>query len=128
MQLYQCKVRLNSNIMNEVPKIHVTVPEIIVLRIVHSMGEGQGGHAPVDDIKPMFDAKNALVTVERTDAEERERLESLYAGALQRNKQYPTVNAIFGVGVALPKTTEGIQDAPVEGVKRRSAAGADPLS
>jgi hypothetical protein len=122
MQLYQCKVRLNSNIMHEVMKV-VTVPEIVVLRAVHSTGDSPGGHAPVEDIKPIK-GKHLMVKgddgKERpiTDAQERERLTRIYGPALRRSKDQGSVNAIFGVGTKLPQETEGmgvvIPDEPIQ--------------
>lgn len=132
MQLYKCKVRLQSSLLNEVPKINVTVPEIEVLRIVHRLGEGVGGAEPVADIERLTDPKGKPITVERTDREERERLEMLYGPALKRSKEFPTINAIFGVGTPLPTRTEGISgeavaDTPKRTTRMAAAAGGSDL-
>lgn len=109
MQLYKCKVRLSSSLNNEVPKINVTVPEIIVLRVIHQMGYNVGGGDPVVDIEPLIDGKNQFVMADRSDREERQRLHDIYGGALLRSKTHPTIDSIFGVGTPLPTTTDGIK-------------------
>jgi hypothetical protein len=123
MQLYNCKVRLGSNgapsLYNEVHKIGVTVPEIIVLRHVH-------GGASHDDI---ISVDNAAVTdiapsgdIPRSDEQERTRLAALYAPALR--KLGTSISLLFGAAGALPRTTDGVPDGvvkvdePVERVKR----------
>lgn len=35
MNVFSCKLRLNGSVLNEVPKINVSAPEIIVLRSIH---------------------------------------------------------------------------------------------
>lgn len=35
MKFYKCKVRLGGNLHNEVDKIGVSAPEVIVLRVIH---------------------------------------------------------------------------------------------
>ena len=64
MDFFTCKVRLSGSVLNEVPKINVTAPEIVMLRHLH-------GH-------------DAVVGLKRTKSEnvehgvERERLSLLY--------------------------------------------------
>lgn len=65
MQLYDCKVRLNGNMLSESVKKDVTAPEIIILRALHGHDEG------VIDIRP-------TVMDKRPHADERERLEQVY--------------------------------------------------
>ncbi len=121
MQLYSCKVNLKSNATNQVPKIGVTVPEIIVLRVVHSMPDpmgAPGGSAPVTDIQ-LMPGKKMVPTGENvmgkelmrpiTDAEEREYLERQYGGALRSHKQTPNLASIFGhASIPLPQTADGV--------------------
>lgn len=35
MDIYKCKVRLSGSLLNEVPKINVSAPEVIVLQHTH---------------------------------------------------------------------------------------------
>lgn len=116
MIIYKGKVRLNSNVNHEVWK-EFTVPELIVLRIVHSSSEDAGGHESVVDIKA------TQQVVDRTDAQERARLHRLYGDALRANKMRPSIDAIFGVGMPLPQIVDGITagavvpDKPIKRVK-----------
>lgn len=104
--LYSCKVRIGGSVLNEVPKVGVTAPEVEVLRFIH-------GSDAVADLKRIGEVK-------RTDREERARLEGIYASAatsmgdsLVRKKRMFT--ELFGhVSNALPKTAEAVVAAPSE--------------
>jgi hypothetical protein len=68
MDLYECTVNLFSKNQNQVSKTDVTAAEIMLLRALHGAShEGVGGNEPVTSIKKIGE-------VQRTDAEERERL------------------------------------------------------
>jgi hypothetical protein len=64
-KLYSCKIRLGGNVQNEIRKIGVTAPEIEVYRALH------GSDAVLDIVE--------AGSVKRTDREERERIESIFA-------------------------------------------------
>lgn len=105
MRQFACKVRLSGNLYNEVPKSEVTIPEINILRVIH------GGDAIVDikEIKP----------VDRTDAEERDRLAQIYGAAIKNRQEIVGgLPALIGfAGTPLPTETPGL---PVA-VKQNSA-------
>lgn len=105
MREFSCKVRLGGLLTNEVRKTGVTAAEILVLRAIHV-----GGEEPVIEIKPTGKATMEVdgKLVPRTDRAERERLESIYGSALQTREDIKNLNAILGVGVALPDTVEGV--------------------
>lgn len=64
MNLYTCKVRLNGSVTNEVPKIGVTAPELVLLQHIH-------GADAVSNVEHHSQ-------VQRDEEEERERLVSTY--------------------------------------------------
>lgn len=105
MQLYEAKIRLGGSVQNEVRKSELTAPEIVVLRQIH-------GNDAVLEIKSMgreaLDPTEDHPTALRTSKRERERLEMLYAGALKTIESIKHLNGIFGVGLALPDTLEGV--------------------
>jgi hypothetical protein len=113
MRLFSCKVRLGGSLSNEVAKIGVTAPEINVLRVIHSPPSEAGSIdlAVVTEIKPCGE-------ISRTDVEERQRLHELYGPSLKKKEQ--TVALMFGVGVPLPKSVDGVADEVItdEPVKR----------
>lgn len=92
MKLFNCKVRIQGSVQDEVIKTGVTQAEIIVLRAIH------GNDAVLDTVP------EGLATVKvdptdpesadrpRTEAEERDRLELLYGEAI--------VGKIFGAPIA----------------------------
>jgi len=89
MDIFKCKVRLGGSVMNEVEKIAVTAPEVILLRAIH------GG--------------DAVVNLKRTGekraehAVERDRLAEIYG---ERK-----VIEVFGPGhQALPTKVGGYSD------------------
>ena len=116
MQLYSAKVRLGNSLHNEVVKVDVTVPEIIVLRHVHGTMSDNGvstvDPASVVDIKQT--GENTL-----SDDQERTRLAACYSVALK--KLDTSINQLFGAAGPLPRTTEGLGDqvVKVEGTVER---------
>lgn len=74
MQLYDCKVRLGGNLVNEVPKARITAAEVLILQTIH-------GEAGVVGVQPRKMDKRAH------DAE-RERLIQRYGAKI--------VTALFG--------------------------------
>lgn len=114
MRLFSCKVRLAGSLVNEVAKIGVTAPEIMVLRAIHSPPSEIGAVDPavVTEIKPSGE-------VSRTDAEERHRLHELYGSSLKKKEL--TIASMFGVGVPLPKSVDGLEGevVPEEPARRR---------
>ena len=91
MKLYDCKVRLGGNVINEVRKEKVTAPEVILLRAVH------GDDAVIEIVEVGED--------KRSDAEERDRLAAaLYDGEL--------MGKIFGISaIPLPQEVPGVASA-----------------
>lgn len=83
-KLYDCKVRLQGSVLNEVPKQRVTAPEIEMYRALH------GGDAVVD-IKEVGSEK-------RSDKSERARLLNIFA------------NPAKSVGESLKKKVQQIRD------------------
>lgn len=110
MQLYHCTVNLNSKAGHQVKKT-VTLPEIIVLRAIHTSGFEPGGAAPVADIEIV---PGLVKTGENgkpiTDAGERARLEREYGRALRNIKQYRDgLVSIFGhATLPLPTEADGV--------------------
>lgn len=68
MQLYDATVRLNGDIMHEVPKKGLTAPEVLILQSIHG-----GTDAVVDLIQRKMD--------KRTHEFERDRLGKIYTDA-----------------------------------------------
>jgi hypothetical protein len=98
MKLYDCKVRLQGSLYNEVPKPGVTAAEIYLLRHIH-------GNDAVADITEA--GKNTA-----TQSQERERLIEVYGEGLrgqQINKTSPSqaLAEIFGIAGRLPEVIEG---------------------
>jgi hypothetical protein len=117
MRLFSCKVRLSNSLYNEVPKINVTAPEITILRYIH--GGGGGPEQALPDTASVTDIK-ATGNVDRTSEAERARLQALYGAALK--KKDVTMGSLFGVGIPLPDTIDGVGDggSVVEPVIKRS--------
>lgn len=112
MQLYECTVRLNGSMLNEVRKINVTAAEIAVLRAIHQQPEA--GVEAITQIKP---GKQT----DRSDHEERERLETIYGAALAKNEHLRSLNTILGhPTVPLPKTIPGVDSLPPPKTGRRA--------
>jgi hypothetical protein len=105
MKLFNCKVRLNGEVKDEVARNGVTNAEIKILRSIH------GDDAVVDIVATGEDAKTAFADDDgmpqfraRTEADERARLDAFYTEA--------AVARIFGV--ARPSITDepsAIEDA-----------------
>lgn len=93
MRLYNCKVRLNNDLLHEVYKKNLSAPEILILREVH-------GQTAVVDIVPQRSDR-------RPHAEHRAYLERKYDAALRtRSKDRggaTSVEQLFGKFAELPK-------------------------
>jgi hypothetical protein len=111
MQLYSCKVNLNSKNAYQVMRA-ATVPEIIVLRTLHNMTENEpGGNGAVVDIKVLpGQFQKGADGKPITDAAERERLERIYGRAFRGSKSQPNgLTGLFGhSSLPLPTTAEGV--------------------
>lgn len=95
MRQFACKVRLNGSLYNEVPKTEVTIPEILILRVIH------GGEAVTD--------LHEMAQVKRTDAEERDRLANIYGAAIKNRAEIVGgLGALIGFAGALPDNAPGI--------------------
>lgn len=86
--LYSAKVRLGGSVLNEVPKSDLTAPEIEVLRMLHG-----------DDA--VVEIKEQAVKAKRSQAEERQRIYSVYANptalsALQLKSKLDAIRGLFG--------------------------------
>lgn len=95
--LYNAKLRLGGSVLNEVPLIEVTAPEIDILRVLH------GGDDAVIEIK-------SAGSIERSHAEERARINQKYAGGgenmeNQAKKKLAMIRDLFG-NDRLPLPTE----------------------
>jgi hypothetical protein len=137
MQLYNCKVMLGGSRYNEMRRDGVTIPEIVVLRIIH------GGDDAVVDITAARDAAERLdretltraepgadreKTIPWNDKAERERLERRYNRALSKKKSpaEQNIKMIFGAG-PLPTTLDGVGPPLVTGEPvRRTRVGRPP--
>lgn len=105
-KLYSCKLRLGGNVQNEIRKIGVTAPEIEVYRILH------GSDAVLDIVE--------TGSVKRTDREERDRIESVFASpatamgdGLERRRRM--LADLFGhVRNPLPKHLDEMSDSDVD--------------
>jgi hypothetical protein len=118
MQLYNCTVRLNGTLTNNVRKHDVTAAEIAILRHIH--GQSESSNDPVFDIhaydlvegpkdadeKPTF-YKVPKGTLNRSPAAERSRLAMSYSmGDIPGSR---IVIDVLGAGMApLPTTVEGV--------------------
>lgn len=111
MRQFACKVRLSGNLYNEVPKSDVTIPEINILRVIH----GGDAIADIKEIKP----------VDRTDAEERDRLAHVYGGAIKNRQEIVGgLAALIGfAGTPLPSDTPGLPVAVKQGKTKAGSKG-----
>lgn len=91
MKLYDCKVRLAGNVINEVRKEKVSAAEVIIMRAIH-------GDDAVIEIAEVGEDK-------RSDAEERDRLAAaLYDGEV--------IAKVFGISaIPLPQEVPGVASA-----------------
>lgn len=116
MQLYNCKVRLQGSLYNEVPKSGVSAAEVTVLRVIH-------GHDAIADLV------SAGRENDRDDREEREYLNSEYGEALRHNEDIKSLNGIFGVAGGLPSAlpeVEHAKPAATASAKRGRPAKTEP--
>jgi hypothetical protein len=106
MRQFACKVRLSGSLYNEVPKSDVTVPEIIILRVIH------GGEAVAEIVE--------VEGVKRSDAEERDRLAHIYGGAIKNRAEIiGGLPALIGFsGTALPIDAPGVPAASAKAAKK----------
>lgn len=98
MQLYNCKVRLQGSLYNEVPKSGISAAEVTVLRVIH-------GHDAIADLV------SAGRESGRDDREERDYLNSEYGEALRHNDDIKSLNGIFGVAGVLPTALSEVEHA-----------------
>jgi len=97
-KLYDCKVRLQGSVLNEVPKSGVTAPEIELLRALH------GADAVVSIVDTGGIAEVAVSATKkrpRTDKEERDRLVAMFANpattvAESADKKMRMIRDLFG--------------------------------
>lgn len=121
MKLYDCTVQIECSPLHQVNKTDVTAAEILVLREIH------GGPEAVINIKPVNDGKKRKRSAERTSAEERARLASLYASPSQLTdisvkKKLEMLTSLFG-HESMPLPTE-LADTPVVEEKAEPAFAA----
>ena len=91
-KLYDVLVRLSGSRYNEVGKLSLTAPEVMILGSIHG---------PDSIVKPV-PAKNGN-SVERSDSDERARLIQLYEGFDGNKRGF--VQRVFGPStIALPRT------------------------
>lgn len=106
MQLYKCVLRLNGSLHNEVPKNDVTAAEIQVLKAIH-----QGPETGVDAVVRIQPTRK----VDRSDQEERARLQDLYGASVARNPRLRSLNDILGhPSVPLPRVVPGVAESEPE--------------
>lgn len=120
MQLYECTVRLNGQLTNEVHKTNVTAAEIAVLRALH--GGPESGVDVVIKIKPTGHAN-------RDDTEERSRLQMVYGRAIAGDEHLKSLQTILGHHTApLPQTVPGVDSLPSPKSGRRAKPKIDPVA
>lgn len=119
MQLYNCTVRLNGSMLNEVPKFDVSAAEIKVLKAIHSGPET--GVDVVHNIK-------ASRRVEREDDEERANLKFTYEPALLKIEHIGSFEKVLGWdGTPLPQTVNGVDSLPPPKTGKRAAPKVEPV-
>lgn len=112
MQLYNCTVRLNGSMLNEVVKTGVTAAEIKVLKAIHNSSE-----AGVDVVHRI----EAAGRVDRSDEEERARLVDEYGEGIANIEHIKSISNILGFeGNPLPKTVPGVDSLPPPKTGRRA--------
>lgn len=111
MQLYKCVLRLNGSLHNEVPKNDVTAAEIQVLKAIH-----QGPETGVDVVVRIQPTRK----VDRSDQEERERLQDLYGASVAKNPRLRSLNDILGhPSVPLQRVVPGVAESEPEPAEKR---------
>lgn len=104
MRQFSASVRLSGSLYNEVFKSPITVPEIICLRAIHGAEAVHG----IKEVEP----------VDRTDAEERDRIAHLYGKAIAKRQEIVGgLGAIIGFAGPLADAAPGI---PVASEVKRS--------
>lgn len=118
MQLFDCKVRLAGNALNEVIKQDVSAPEVEVLRALH-------GFESVLDL----DYKGEMKPIKGEDGEViqsvqdqvREQLELRYGGSrIGDENPQPVLHAVFGRSRTFPAELEGFE-VPAEPKAKRTS-------
>ena len=118
MQLYNCTVRLNGSMLNEVQKTDVTAAEIKVLKAIHTPPD-----VGVESVIKITAGKRA----DRSDDEERARLEEIYGEAVATNERIRSLDRLLGFeGTPLPQTINGVDSLPPPKSGRR-APKLDPI-
>lgn len=111
MKLYKCRVRLHGKVTNEVRKEEVSAAEIALLKHIH-------GADAVLDIEEHTE-------VERTDAQERDRLAMIYGqtrGGSLSDARIDLVSRKFGPEMMpLPAVVEGVEGVPAVEPERKKA-------
>lgn len=112
-QLYNCTVRLNGSMKNEVRMADVTASEIKVLKLIHN--------GPETGVEVVYNIVRAG-TVDRDDDEERQRLEETYGRALAKIEHVKTLTQVLGhETVPLPQTIRGVDTLPPPKTGKRAA-------
>jgi hypothetical protein len=83
MQLFSAKIRLGGSLLNEVSKIHLTVPEVLILRLIH-------GEESVIDLAECGKKRDL------DEEDERRRLKDTYGAALAKLRPAQTIEGLFG--------------------------------
>lgn len=99
-KLYDCKVRLQGSVLNEVPKSGVTAPEIDILRALHG-GDAVVGIVDTGEIARTVVSEKPLKVRPRSDKEERDRLVAMFANpattvAESADKKMRMIRDLFG--------------------------------
>lgn len=108
MDLYSATVNLNSKNQNQVHLTDLTATEIAVLSVIHAnvKDENSGGFAPVVNVKKIGE-------VNRTDAEERERLIGVTEDrGVSKYRQDQYAKAFPSTHVPLPQVVSGAEVEP----------------
>lgn len=110
MQIFNCKVRLNGNVLHEVPRLEVSAAEVILLQHIH-------GNDAVVGLKHINDDQ-------RTNSFERNRLAEIYGEK--------RVKEVFGLSsLPLPAELSGFdgedEEPEAEPARPRRQRRAEPL-
>ncbi len=125
MKLYNCSVRLNGSLQNHVHCAAVTAAEIYLLRHLHGQSENAG--EPVFDIKSTLDADGHPMAINRSDAQERARLASIYS--LGEVSGARLVASVLGVaGVPLPQELPDVEAESAEDLETESQPEPAPVA
>lgn len=94
MRQFSAKIRLNGSLFNEVPKSDLTIPQIIVLRVIH----GNDSVLEIEEVAP----------VTRSASEERDRLQALYGEAIANRGVVGGIGALIGFAGEVPDAAPGV--------------------